>query len=73
LHPWITAAEIIDQEQTKSQEYFYNFVLGLPVIGGANSVSRHIILQNCQEQKKKARFNILGVDIGKSSPLRPGE
>lgn len=66
IAPWITAAEIIEQEQTKSQEYFYNFVLGLPVIGGANSVGRHIILQNCtQDIKKKPRFNILGVDVGK--------
>jgi len=53
IAPWITAAEIIEQEQTKSQEYFYNFVLGLPVIGGANSVGRHIILQNCMQEMKK--------------------
>ena len=66
IAPWITAAEILEQEQTKSQEYFYNFVLGLPVIGGANSVSRTIILQNCtQDMPKQPRFNLLGVDVGK--------
>jgi len=63
--PWISAAEIIEAEETKTQEYFYNFVLGLPVIGGANQVSRSIILQSCTEEDPQGRWQLLGVDTGK--------
>lgn len=69
MAPWVTAAELIELEETKSQEYFYNFVLGLPVIGGANNVSRSIILQCCApneiEETKNHRWKLLGVDVGK--------
>jgi hypothetical protein len=64
IAPWITAAELIEAEETKTQEYFYNFVLGLPVIGGANQVSRSIILQCCTEQEPVGRWKLLGVDVG---------
>lgn len=66
IAPWITAAEIIEAEQEKTQEYFYNFVLGLPVIGGANQVSRSIILQCCTEEEPVGRWKLLGVDVGKN-------
>ena len=65
MAPWKTAAEIIEMEETSSQEYFYNFVLGLPVIGGANSVSRSIILQCYDSGQPEGRWKILGVDVGK--------
>ena len=65
MAPWITASELIEAEETKTQEYFYNFVLGLPVIGGANQVSRSIILQCCTNQEPEGRWKLLGVDIGK--------
>lgn len=65
IAPWITAAELIEAEETKTQEYFYNFVLGLPVIGGANQVSRSVILQCCTDQQAAGRWKLLGVDIGR--------
>jgi hypothetical protein len=65
MAPWITAAELIEAEETKTQEYFYNFVLGLPVIGGANTVSRSIILQCCTTEQPQGRWKLLGVDVGK--------
>jgi hypothetical protein len=66
IAPWITAAELIEDEETKTTEYFYNFDLGLPVIGGANSVSRSIILQCCTDpQEAHGRWKLLGVDVGK--------
>lgn len=64
MAPWITAAELIEAEETKTQEYFYNFVLGLPVIGGANQVSRSIILQCCIDAKPEGKWKFLGVDVG---------
>jgi len=65
IAPWISAAELIEAEETKSEEYFYNFMLGLPVIGGANSVSRSIILQCCSNEQPEGRWKLLGVDVGK--------
>lgn len=66
IAPWISAAELIEMEATTTQEYFYNFVLGLPVIGGANQVSRSIILQCCTDPADAAgRWKFLGVDVGK--------
>ncbi len=64
MAPWITAAELIEAEEIKTQEYFYNFVLGLPVIGGANQVSRSIILQCCTDRQPEGRWKFLGVDVG---------
>lgn len=65
IAPWITAAELITDEETKTQDYFYNFDLALPVIGGANAVSRHIILQCCfKPPEAPPKFTILGVDVG---------
>jgi len=64
IAPWVSAAEIIEAEEVKTQEYFYNFVLGLPVIGGANQVSRSIILQCCTDQEPDGRWKLLGVDVG---------
>lgn len=65
IAPWIDAAELIEDEETKTREYFYNFDLGLPVIGGANQVSRSIILQCCTEpEATQGRWKFLGVDVG---------
>lgn len=65
MAPWITAAELIEGEETETEEFFYNFRLGLPVIGGANQVSRSIILQCCTEQvPAEGRWKLLGVDVG---------
>ena len=65
IAPWITADEIIRLEAEKSQKYFYNFILGLPIIGGANQVSKTIILECCTDQAAAGRWKILGVDVGK--------
>ena len=40
LAPWITAKEILDYKADKTEEYFYNKVLGLPYIGGGNKLSK---------------------------------
>lgn len=50
IAPWITAKEICNYKRTKSEEYFWNFVLGLPYIGSGNTVTPDIIYRNLTEQ-----------------------
>jgi hypothetical protein len=47
MAPWVSAAEIINYYETKSAEYFANFVLGLPYVGEGNQVTPDIIYRNC--------------------------
>jgi len=73
IAPWITAAEIIEQEQTKSQEYFYNFVLGLPVIGGSQLCQPSYYPTELPGTEEKGQVQYPWCGHRKSSPLRPGE
>jgi hypothetical protein len=41
--PWISAEKIISYYQDKSEEYFYNKVLGLPYIGAGTTVTEDTI------------------------------
>lgn len=69
MAPWTSAKEIIKLSKTKSEEYFYNFVLGLPYTGSGNIVSEEIIKQNISEDKiitDNTRV-IIGVDTGITS------
>lgn len=65
MAPWISAADIIKASE-KSGDYFYNFVLGLPYLGGAAKITRALILRNlsaaAENDGKKA---CMGVDQGK--------
>lgn len=63
--PWISAEKIIEYFQNKSEEYFYNKVLGLPYVGRGNIVTEQTILKNCveEENSKKGRL-IIGCDTG---------
>lgn len=70
--PWISAEQILEFEQEMTKEKFYNFVLGLPVIGEGISVERSLIMQNVVpegdprwEQSRKSAKKFLGVDVGK--------
>lgn len=65
MAPWITAAELVEARESETQEFFYNFRLGLPVIGSVNQVSRSIILQCCTDKAPEGRWKLLGVDVGK--------
>jgi len=63
--PWISAQKIEEQAETKSKQYFYNFVLGLPYIGSDVVVNRDIILRNIDiTEQNKQEHNVLGVDQG---------
>ena len=44
--PWVSAEEILSYYHNKSEEYFYNKVLGLPYVGGGNKLTKTHLLQN---------------------------
>ena len=47
--PWISAAKIVNDWETKDKQYFFNFVLGLPYIGGDNRIEPAVVLRNCTD------------------------
>ena len=64
MAPWITAEEIIKYYETKSIEYFTNFVLGLPYVGEGNQVTPDIIYRNCSSEINNQERVVIGCDSG---------
>lgn len=64
MAPWITADEIIKYHETKSAEYFANFVLGLPYVGEGNQVTPDIIFRNCTSDINPQERVVIGCDSG---------
>lgn len=63
--PWVTANQIKLLERTKSQEFFDNFVLGVPHVGSGNTVTKDIILRNLTNEINRQEGRIvIGVDPG---------
>lgn len=67
MAPYITAKEILRYYRQKSEEYFYNKVLGLPFVGSGNKLSSALLHANFTEEDlmpAKDEFCIVGVDTG---------
>ena len=68
IAPWVTAKEIITYQKEKSEEYFYNKVLGLPYIGGGNKLTKAHLMQNLTGDKiitpEDNERVVIGVDTG---------
>lgn len=64
MAPWITADEILKYHETKSAEYFANFVLGLPYVGEGNQVTPDIIYRNCTSDINTQERVVIGCDSG---------
>ena len=65
MAPWVTAAEIIELNRTKTQEYFYNFVLGLPYAGSGAKLIEEDFFQNLvNERNQQDDPIVIGVDTG---------
>ena len=62
--PWISARQIQKEYETKTKQYFYNFVLGLPYVGSDIIVNRDVILRNIDEEENFQTQNVMGVDVG---------
>ena len=65
--PWVSAKQVIKYYETKSEEYFWNKVLGLPYVGGGNVVTQEQLYQNFKKgspPSSKSQRVIIGVDTG---------
>lgn len=66
--PWVTAGEILNYHKDKSEEYFYNKVLGLPYVGGGNKLTRAYLMRNLTDEIITPLNNeriVIGIDTGK--------
>lgn len=67
IAPWVTAEKVMGYYADKSEEYFYNKVLGLPFVGGGNKLTKQALLNNLTsdvitpDSKDRA---VMGVDTG---------
>lgn len=63
--PWIPASKIVLDYETKDKQYFYNYVLGLPFVGGENKIDPAEVLKNCTDAVNDQTDRIIiGVDTG---------
>jgi len=65
--PWVSAKEIIGYYENKSEEYFYNKVLGRPFVGAGNKLTWQAFSQNLKGESRTPNKNarvILGIDTG---------
>lgn len=65
--PWVSAKEILSYHKDKSEEYFYNKVLGLPYVGGGNKLTRAHFFQNLTQENLYPDTNervVMGLDSG---------
>jgi len=65
IAPWISAKKILEYKNEKTEEYFFNRVLGLPYIGSGNKPQKSDILGNLTNKvnEQKGRI-VIGVDTG---------
>ncbi|MBY6275489.1 MAG: hypothetical protein CWE10_04595 [Symbiobacterium thermophilum] len=69
--PWITAKELVEAERTKSKEFFYNYMLGLPAVGDGLSVEKELILGSVVERDdqryalREGTKKFMGVDVNR--------
>ncbi len=62
---WITADKILLDFEQKDQQYFHNYVLGLPYVGSDNKIDPSIVLKNCTDTVNNQNDTIIiGVDTG---------
>jgi hypothetical protein len=65
MAPWKSAKDIVNAFRNKPEDYFYNFVLGLPFQGGPTAVGRGDILKNLSAAINDGARACMGVDQGK--------
>lgn len=64
---WISPKNIIAKKNDplKDEQYFYNYVLGLPYVGSENKIPSEIVLKNLTDQvNTQSPRVIIGVDTG---------
>lgn len=64
MAPWVSADEILKYFETKSQEYFFNFILGEPYIGEGNIVTPDMVFRNLTGKINSQENVVIGCDSG---------
>lgn len=68
IAPWVSAKDIIGYNKDKSEEYFYNKVLGLPYVGGGNKLTKAHLMANLTGDEiitpEDNERIVIGVDTG---------
>lgn len=65
--PWISAKSIIEakNDPRKDEQYFWNYVLGLPYVGSENKITSDVVLKNVTKEINEQNDRIvIGVDTG---------
>lgn len=65
--PWISAKKILEafNDPKKDEQYFYNYVLGLPYVGSENKITSDVVLKNVTPEVNEQNDRIIiGVDTG---------
>lgn len=63
--PWISAGKILIDREEKDEQYFYNYVLGLPYVGSDAKIDPSVVLKNCTNKTNDQSDRIIiGVDTG---------
>lgn len=64
---WITAGDVLDafDDPNKPEQYFWNYVLGLPFVGSDNKILPDVVLKNCSDKvNEQSPTVVIGVDTG---------
>jgi len=65
IAPWRSCKELIkEKEDSEDEEYFYNFVLGLPYLNPESKIPASLILKNLTDKKSDEKDCVMGVDVG---------
>lgn len=65
--PWITADDVLKakDDPMKDEQYFYNYVLGLPYVASDNKIMPEVVLRNVVAETNEQRPTVvIGVDTG---------
>lgn len=67
IAPWVSAKDIIKYKNEKTEEYFYNKVLGLPYVGGGNKLTWQLFSKNLVNKTMVPSSDdpvVMGIDTG---------
>ncbi len=64
MAPWLSAKDLIKEEEDTDEEYFYNFILGEPIGEGDAEDFRQIIIDAWVPDDLTTGPQFMGVDIG---------
>lgn len=64
--PWRTARDLLQEEaDAEDEQYFYNFVLGLPYLSAEQRIPASLFVRNLTEEKAETvKWNVMGADTG---------